>query len=80
VGALVCGPKRDGETYAPDESDALLALAHGVGSALDVLEAKGEHGPDPALTEICDSVRALAEATRSLPDAIAERLRGDILH
>jgi hypothetical protein len=37
LGALVCGPKRDGETYAPDESEALFALAHGVGTALGTL-------------------------------------------
>ena len=37
VGVLVCAPKRDGEAYAPDESEALLALAHGVGTALDTL-------------------------------------------
>ncbi|MDP9024943.1 MAG: hypothetical protein M3N13_06210, partial [Candidatus Eremiobacteraeota bacterium] len=35
MGVLVCGQKRDGEAYAPDESSALLALAHGVGTALD---------------------------------------------
>jgi hypothetical protein len=57
VGALVCGPKPDGETYAPDESDALLALARGVGGALDVLEAKSERLHDPALEEIRDSLR-----------------------
>jgi len=39
VGALICGPKRDGESYAPDEWDALLALAHGVGTALDTLSS-----------------------------------------
>ncbi|MGA8576846.1 MAG: hypothetical protein WB609_14320 [Candidatus Cybelea sp.] len=37
VGALVCGPKRDGEAYAPDETDALFTLAHGVATALDTL-------------------------------------------
>ncbi len=37
MGALVCGAKRDGETYAPDESDALLTLARSVGTALDTL-------------------------------------------
>jgi GAF domain-containing protein len=37
VGALVCGAKRDGEAFAPDEYDALTALAHGVGTALDTL-------------------------------------------
>ncbi|MBV8198975.1 MAG: hypothetical protein JO263_12655 [Candidatus Eremiobacteraeota bacterium] len=75
VGALVCGPKRDGETYAPDESDALLVLAHGVGGALDVLDAKADRVPDPAIAELCESVRALSEVTRALPDALAERLR-----
>jgi hypothetical protein len=58
VGALICGPKRDGEAYAPDESDALLALAHGVGSALDVLSAS-RNGESSALQEIRDELRAL---------------------
>ena len=34
VGVLVCGTKHGGEKYAPDESDALELLAHGVGSSL----------------------------------------------
>ncbi len=75
VGALVCGPKRDGETYAPDESDALLALAHGVGGALDVLGAQADGSSGSAIGELRESIRALSEATRSLPDAIAARLR-----
>jgi hypothetical protein len=37
VGALVCGPKADGDSYAPDESNALSELAHGVAMALDLL-------------------------------------------
>jgi hypothetical protein len=37
VGTLVCGPKTDGDSYAPDESNALAELAHGVGTALDLL-------------------------------------------
>ena len=37
VGALICGAKHDGETYAPDESEALSALAHAVGTALETL-------------------------------------------
>lgn len=77
VGALVCGPKRDGERYAPDETDALLALAHAVGGALDLLEAKTDlSSGDPLVAELRDSIRALSEATRCLPDAIADRLRG----
>lgn len=68
TGVLVCGEKRDGETYAPDESDALLAIAHGVGGALDILESKTQRPSDPNLEEICGLLRAL-------PDAIADRLR-----
>jgi len=34
LGVLSCGSKRDGETYAPDETDALFAMARGVGAAL----------------------------------------------
>jgi hypothetical protein len=60
IGALICGAKRYGETYAPDESEALQAIAHGVGSALDVLE----------------SHRGVQERNVSeLADAIAARLR-----
>lgn len=64
VGALICGDKRDGEAYAPDESDALLALAHGVGMTLDAMSATGDRWRD-----------AMLAAIRALPDAIADRLR-----
>ena len=60
VGALLCGPKRDGEAYAPDESDALLAVARGVGTALDTLS---QHNGD---------VIASLQATQAL---ILEELR-----
>ena len=40
VGALVLGPKRSGESYAPDESSAIAQVAHGVGVALDLLGAR----------------------------------------
>lgn len=42
LGVLVCGPKRAGEAYAPDELDAILAVALGVGSALDVMTNRGD--------------------------------------
>jgi hypothetical protein len=61
VGALLCGPKRDGELYAPDENDALLALARGVGTALDTLSTQN----DDAITSL--------QATQAL---ILEELRG----
>lgn len=37
LGVLVCGAKRNGESFAPDEIDALKALTYGVGAALDAL-------------------------------------------
>ncbi|MBV8531033.1 MAG: hypothetical protein JO104_06920 [Candidatus Eremiobacteraeota bacterium] len=37
VGALVLGPKRSGESYAPDESNAIAQLAREVGGALHIL-------------------------------------------
>lgn len=39
VGVLACGAKGDGESYAPDESEALLAVAQGVGHALDAMDS-----------------------------------------
>lgn len=69
VGVLVCGPKRDGEAYAPDEFEALAALAHGVGSALDVLDALGDGSSTTSIAE-------LIKLVRELPDALAARLLG----
>lgn len=37
TGMLLCGPKADDETYAPDEREALGAIASAVGQALDGL-------------------------------------------
>ena len=63
LGALLCGPKRDGEVYAPDESDALVALAGGVGTALDAL-SRQHNGVIESLREtqnlILEEVRNLA--------------------
>ena len=64
VGALVLGPKRSGEPYAPDESAAIAQVAHGVGVTLDLLRVRQAEG-----------IAEILEALRSLPDAIAERLR-----
>lgn len=54
VGVLVIGPKRSGESYAPDESDAIAQLAHDAGTALDILGARGSGAQDSAL----DAIRA----------------------
>lgn len=50
VGALLCGPKRTGERYAPDEIEAIRELAHGVGLAIDNLERDAKN--QPALVQI----------------------------
>jgi hypothetical protein len=54
VGALVCGPKIDGDSYAPDESNALSELAHGVGTALDLLDDKGRDNSTIVLERLAE--------------------------
>lgn len=72
VGALVLGPKRSQESYAPDESAAVAQLAHSLASTLDVLSLKREGSQDGVL----DAVRSLGDQLlRALPDAIAARMR-----
>ena len=69
VGALVCAAKRDGEAYAPDESEALLALARAVGASLDTLSTRDGDASEP-LRDLLDQL--LAEI-RNLPDRISQR-------
>ncbi len=71
VGALVCGPKRDGEAYAPDESEALQALAHGVGTALDTLSSQA----DRVLESIRETQTLMLQELQKLPLAIVTALR-----
>jgi hypothetical protein len=59
VGALVCGPKVSGESFAPDEIEALLSLAQSVGVALDSLNR-----------EAGDSTASLREAMSGLQASI----------
>lgn len=40
IGILLCGLKAEDETYAPDERDALEAMAASVGHALDAIEVR----------------------------------------
>jgi hypothetical protein len=72
VGALVLGPKRSGESYAPDESDAILQLAHSIGTSLDVLTSKDGQTNG----ELLRSVQELASAVDAGFQMIAERLTG----
>jgi hypothetical protein len=74
LGALVLGPKRSGDAYAPDEVDAIRHVAHGIAAALDVAASHAaRHGENVELIE--DVAERLAHAVaRSLPDAIAAQL------
>ncbi len=69
VGALVLGPKRSGETYAPDESKAIAQLAQSVASALDVLSSKQASRDDAVLSGIA----SLSESIRDLRNALFAR-------
>jgi hypothetical protein len=76
VGALVIGPKRSHEPYAPDESAAIAEVAHGVGIALDLLGV-GRNDSTPALL---DAIAALDRSINALPEAIVDHMnvaRGD---
>jgi hypothetical protein len=66
VGALVLGPKRSGETYAPDESDAIMQIAQNVGTSLAVLDRKPALDGDPL-----EEIRALRDDIRSLQGQMA---------
>jgi hypothetical protein len=71
VGALVCGAKHDNEVYAPDESDALLTLAHGVGTTLGTLSSRGDSAVESAretqalIVEKFDAL--MSQVRRALP-------------
>jgi GAF domain-containing protein len=71
LGALICGRKRDGEAYAPDESEALLALAHGVGTALDTLSSQSNE----VLESIRETQALMLQELQKLPGAIERALR-----
>ncbi len=55
VGALCVGPKRSGDPYAPDESDAISELARAAGDTFDVLSGRDEGSRD----SILDALRAI---------------------
>ncbi len=75
VGALVCGMKRDGEMYAPDEAEALFALAHGVGTAYDTLSSRANNPSALVLIELA-KVRAEVRQDRDFIIQELKRLSG----
>ncbi|HTU69110.1 MAG TPA: hypothetical protein VMF11_02225 [Candidatus Baltobacteraceae bacterium] len=74
IGALVLGPKRSQESYAPDESDAIEDLAHHVGGALDVL-GHVAGGDEPVLAELKAVRRAIADGFQSLQSTLENGTR-----
>lgn len=66
VGALVCGSKVDGESYAPDESAALFELAHGVGTALDLLSDRRDGDTQLVLEQLAALNRRIDEMSSTL--------------
>jgi len=71
VGILVVGPRRSGENPAPDESAAIAQLAHRVGAAVDVLDAKGSD----SIAGLRASIAALEGAIVSLRDVVVAKLQ-----
>jgi hypothetical protein len=74
IGVLVCGLKRNGDPYAPDEIAALAALALGVGGALHTLSsaARGVHAE---VLELRLEFAALRDDVRRMLDELGARRR-----
>jgi hypothetical protein len=68
LGVLVLGHKKSGDSYAPDELQAIRHMPHGVASSLDVLEQRAN---DPVL----ERLDAMRDALAALPQAIQEANR-----
>ncbi len=72
VGALVCGSKKGGESFAPDEIEALMALAHGVGVALDSLNRES----GDSIASLHEAVIGLQASVDTMQESIAAEFRG----
>ena len=73
IGALLLGPKRSQESYAPDESSAIEDLAHHVGGVLDVL-GHAVSGDEPVLAELKAVHQAIADGFTSLEERLGKRV------
>jgi hypothetical protein len=71
VGVLVCDSKPSGETYAPDEKEALCEVAHGVGAALDVLHTSH----DGTQRQIVSRLSQISSDIRELQRTVADMRR-----
>ncbi len=66
IGALLLGPKRSHEAYAPDESQAIEEVAHGVAGALDVLSQQAATSENRTIEELRALRLAISEGFASL--------------
>jgi hypothetical protein len=69
LGALVLGPKRSGEAYAPDESAAIEQIAAAIAGTLDVLALSQDRSGDVLL----DGIRSIQDSLRDIGEQL-ERL------
>lgn len=70
LGVLLLDERAGGESYAPDEVEALSTLAHGVGSSLDALTTNDSSAN--ALLALTDAINALrADIAQRLPSTEA---------
>lgn len=73
VGALVLGPKKSKESYAPDESAAIAQLAHSAAGAIDVLSLRPSADTLTAIRTSLDTVaHAIAAQSELLRSLVAQ--------
>ncbi len=69
IGVIVCGAKKNGESFAPDEIDALKTLAHGVGIALESLHKGPPESIESLKETLLQAIGALADkVSKALPE------------
>ncbi len=73
VGAMVLGPKRTEEPYAPDETAAIEQVAHSVAGALDVLQLKSASS-ERAMPDALAAIAAALERNTARLDEIVEQV------
>jgi GAF domain-containing protein len=72
LGVLVCGGKRDGQPYAPDENEALSMLARSVGSALDGIRRERRDDLKAAIDDLGVNVSDLSRGMVEIRDALRD--------
>jgi hypothetical protein len=63
LGIVMLGERTGGESYAPDEIEALSQMTHGIGSALDLLVTT----EGPSRVSLAEQLETIARALRASP-------------